>query len=160
MKLTAKRKRNAKALASAPKLATCRFVRRLDHIVACYKPGGLQRFVNFTSMSAHGILDSVRTGHDINMERFLAFGAQPAPECVSWATDEEQTQLTGGGYIIDELSVTGVRFNDFFHRVCNDLDAAQARLLALHSLRAPRAQRRACLLHNVSRRRALCCAHP
>jgi hypothetical protein len=61
-----------------------------------------------------------------DIEALQRFGAQPCPASITWASDQEQLQLTGGDFIIDELRVTGVRFHDFFHRTNNDLQTSQA----------------------------------
>ena len=98
-----------------------------------YKPKGLQHYANVYILRERGILQGVLTGVFDN-QSLLAFGAQPAPDTISWATDQEQTQLTGGEFIIAELEVMGCRFNDWFHRVSNDLETAQAdrsRLVAI-----------------------------
>ena len=100
-------------------MATARFIRRLDKIAAALKPGGLQHFVNL-SMLGESVLAMVRTGKNVSREALEGIsGAKP--DTLSWATDEEQSQLTGGEWILHEMQVTGVRFNDWFHRSSNDV---------------------------------------
>ena len=86
-----------------------------------YKPPGLRRYVNGAVLDQADIKKFLESGvADASVLRDFC-GAQPAPETVSWVTDQEQTQLTGGQFIIDELLVNGVGFHDWFHRMNNDL---------------------------------------
>ena len=126
--LATKRKRNKKLLQTQPRLATVQFLRRWNKILFAYKPKGLQHFVNWESLIDAGIYESILTGvftqeaHD----NLILFGAQPAPESTSLATDQEQLQLTGAGFAFEKLKVTGVHFHDFFHRICHDVEEGQA----------------------------------
>ena len=50
-------------------------------------------------------------------------------ECLVFCTDQEQTQITGGEFILTQgsgLGCTGVRLSDDFHRWNNDLAMAVA----------------------------------
>ena len=124
--LAKKRKRNKDANKMPARLATARFIKRLDKITAALKPGGLQHYLNVDSMLGARVIGMVRTGKDIDLDALKAIcGAKP--DTIAWATDEEQSQLTGGDYILQVLGVTGVKVNDWFHRVNNDLHSAEAR---------------------------------
>ena len=101
-------------------------MRRLNRIVAFYKDPDLRYYVNEHLLVKCGILEAVKTGKFQSEALRAAYGAQPAPPICCWVTDEEQSQLTGGEYVIEKLQVCGVRFRDCIHRCWNDLQHAVA----------------------------------
>ena len=124
-----KRKANKKALGPTPRLATSQFIRRFDSTVSKYKEGGLEAFAQEGLLQECGVAALSQTGVctcEADDEKRIAFGAQPAPPTVSWCSDQEQTQETGGEFILSKLRVVGARFGDYFHRAANDLDEACA----------------------------------
>ena len=120
-----KRLRNKKLMAPKGRSATAHFVLRMDWQVKLLNDVGLRFAINWSKLQELGLLDGVKTGKMCEAALGL-LGAQPVPKTLFWCTDQEQTQLTGGEFILSVLRVTGGRFEDWFHRCSNDLATAQA----------------------------------
>lgn len=124
--LCQKRKRNKGLLANRPRLATAQWLRRFDSKLYQYKAKGMQHFVNWQKLEELRVLQGVLTG-EVDQQALTNFLRQQAPSSLSWTTDQEQTQLTGGEHALMKLKVTGVRLHDYFHRASLDIGDAEAK---------------------------------
>ena len=107
-------------------MATAQWLRRFDSKLYQYKAKGLQHFVNWRQLEEVGVLPGALTGK-VDQQALTNFRSQQAPPSLTWATDQEQTQLTGGEHAIMKLKVTGVRLHDYFHRASLDISDAEAK---------------------------------
>jgi hypothetical protein len=90
---------------------------------------GLEMFQNVGKLEALGLLEGCQTGKFPDRLPEITCGDEP--EVLTFATDQEQTQVTGGEFVLtcepEGLGCTGVRFADEFHRMVNDLEMAVAK---------------------------------
>lgn len=126
-----KRDANKKLMTKSPRAASRKHVLRLDRYVHLYhKNGGLEQFQNRDKLTAFDLLQGALTG------KFPVGDKPEIPdslriECFVQCTDQEQSQITGGEFMLsppeEGLDVCGVRFIDDFHRLHNDVVMACAK---------------------------------
>ena len=126
--LHVKRKENNKLFEAKPRGASHKFILRVDRFVEMYKGHGLERYDNLATLAAISLLKGCETGKF--PEPLPAIPAGVDFESFSFATDQEQSQITGGEFILTPkpqgLGLTGARFADPFHRWNNDTAMATA----------------------------------
>ena len=126
--LAEKRRQNAKLLRKQPRMASKRFVLRVDRFIELYADIGLEQFQNLSALEKLGLLKAARTGEGLPGPL-----AAPLPDdlkirSLAICSDQEQVQITGAEFIFapepQGLACTGVRLADEFHRWHNDLSMA------------------------------------
>jgi hypothetical protein len=128
--LQKKRKANKALVHKVVRRASQQYVLRVNRLVSMMNSGrGLRQFQNVAKLREWNLADGCQTG------KF----PDPMPQIpedfevdsVAMATDQEQTQITGGEFILkpepEGLGCTGARFSDDFHRWNNDLASAVAK---------------------------------
>ena len=128
--LQKKRKANKALVHKVVRRASQQYVLRVNRLVSMMNSGrGLRQFQNVAKLREWNLADGCQTG------KF----PDPMPQIpedfevdsVAMATDQEQTQITGGEFILkpepEGLGCTGARFSDDFHRWNNDMASAVAK---------------------------------
>lgn len=128
--LQTKRKQNAKLFKPPPRLASRKYVLRLNKFLEAYNDSGLVFFRNSEKLDTANLMHGCRTGKF--PEPMPSLPADLVVESLAIATDQEQTQITGGEFVFSGqnhggLGITGVRLSDPFHRWHNDLQMSLAK---------------------------------
>jgi hypothetical protein len=128
--LAAKRKRNKQQFKAAPRLATHKHVLRIDRYIEMYSDSGLEMFQNVCKLKKLNLFEGCATGKFPDVTPKIP--TDLTVECFCFVSDQEQSQIAGGEFIVAAksqggLECTGVRFSDDFHRWNNDLESAVAK---------------------------------
>lgn len=128
--LIKKRKANKALVHTIPRRASQQHVLRVNRYLGMLNKGrGLRQFQNVAKLQELNLADGCKTGK-------FPDPMPPIPEdyivgSVSMCSDQEQTQITGGEFILKPepagLGCTGVRFSDDFHRWNNDMSGSIAK---------------------------------
>lgn len=127
--LPGQKRKKAQKQAVIPRLATANVIKRVDRsLELAGKSTGLQYYCNWERLVEAGVWEGVQTGK-FDTDKLAAMSQLSAPAVLVHVTDQEQTQVSAGMYMVDPhgLKLTAVHMFDFFHRVWNCLGTATAR---------------------------------
>ena len=127
--LREKRKTNQKFVKYVPRKASRKFVARVNRFVEMLNPRGLRLFQNVHKLTELNLKKGCETGKF--PEPLPTIPPEIVVESFACASDQEQTQITGGEFIFGDkpacLGCTGARFSDDFHRWNNDINSATSK---------------------------------
>ena len=127
--LREKRKTNQKFVKYVPRKASRKFVVRVNRFVQMINPRGLRLFQNVHKLTELNLKKGCETGKF--PEPLPTIPPELVVESFACASDQEQTQITGGEFIFGDkpacLGCTGARFSDDFHRWNNDINSATSK---------------------------------
>ena len=128
--LAQKRKLVEKQVQKKARVASHKFVLRVDRLVEVIGDKGLELFQNVCELDKLGLLQGARTGKDFP-QVMPQVPEDLTVQSLAICSDQEQVQVTGAEFILAPephgLACTGVRFSDEFHRSHNDLSMAISR---------------------------------